>query len=339
MTQSTTYQRYSSTYVHLFGPGDARPTAMQLLEDEGKSEEWKERVVLITGCAATSGIGLETAKTFYRAGAHVYVTSRTEEKAREVVETIQRGEGDGKVSPLTMELDSLSSVRQCAKDFLKQEKQLHVLILNAGVMATPKGTTRDGFETQIGTNHVGHHLLFRLLTEALLSASTPSFLSRVVCVASTGHRLSPASPSDLEWTLSDPYHSWLSYGKSKTANIYLATEIHRRHHDRLLAVAIHPGLITTPLARHLDEEAMKGFPLSDFLNAQQGAAMSFWAGYSQEVEKMGGKYLEEFEESESLPEGSSLPVYKKGRAAWAYDEKAAKDLWEATERAIENVAR
>lgn len=122
-------------------------------------------------------------------------------------------------------------------------------------MATPEGKTKDGFETQFGTNHVAHFYLFQLLKDLLLASSTPEFRSRVVAVSSYAHRSSPIRFDDYNFE-KEPYNPWKSYGQSKTANVYLANEIERRYGAKgLHATSLHPGGIWTGLQDHLDMKA------------------------------------------------------------------------------------
>lgn len=206
------------------------------------------------------------------------------------------------------------------------------LLASSGVMACPEGQTKDGFETQFGTNHVAHFLLFQLLKPALLASSTPAFHSRVVSLSSSGHRYSPVLLTDLNLKARG-YDKWVAYGQSKTANIYLATEIERRYGSRgLHATAVMPGGILTPLARHMDEETLKAMASAPgiekkFKSPEQGAATTVWAAVGKEWEGKGGKYLENCGVAGPKAEGDSSPMVP-GYSPHAYDESAAKKLWE-----------
>src|SRR5262249_22137426 len=145
------------------------------------------------------------------------------------------------------DLASLKSVRSCADGLMKAGKPFDVIIANAGVMATPLGHTEDGFETQFGTNHLGHFVLVNRIA-ALLRAGG----GRLVNLSSAGHRFSKVDVKDpnFERTAYDP---WVAYGRSKTANILFAVAFDARHRGRgIRATAVHPGGIHTELARHLD---------------------------------------------------------------------------------------
>ncbi|DBB06812.1 TPA: hypothetical protein ACH3X3_009474 [Trebouxia sp. C0006] len=198
------------------------------------------------------------------------------------------------------------------------------------VMACPEGHTKEGFETQFGTNHVAHFLLFQLLKPALLASSTPEFNSRLVSVSSSGHEYSRILFDDLNLKKAG-YDMWKAYGQSKTANIYLANEVDRRYGSKgLHANSVMPGVIFTPLARHLDPEMVKAFETPYYQklqkNAQQGAATTVWAAISRECEGKGGKYLEDCGIGKPRQDGKGSAGY----APHVYDEATAKKLWDVS---------
>ena len=199
-----------------------------------------------------------------------------------------------RVHLLELELNSLESVRACANTFLSQSNTLNIFIANAGVMACPEGRTADEFETQLGTNHLSHFLLFNLLKPTLLASSTPSLPSRAIFVSSVGHRM--AEPNFANLNLEGAYHEWAAYGQSKTASVWTANEINRRYGSKgLNAFSVHPGGIMTDLQRHMSAEALGGFDgiKSEFKSPEQGAATTIWAATAKALEGDGGKYLEE----------------------------------------------
>jgi len=310
------------------GAGDYRPTAQHIIQAEALIGQLTHRVILITG--ASAGIGLETARVLYHTGAHLFLPVRDLAKGKKVKAEIEAdsGEGKGSIDLLHIDMESLDSVRQCAVAFLSKSKQLNVLICNAGVMATPEGKTKDGFETQFGVNHVAHFLLFQLLKDALLASSTAAFNSRVVMVSSFGHHFSPILFDDLDLSKRG-YDPFAAYGQSKTANIYMALEIERRYGRRgLHSTALHPGGIPTPLARHMDPAIIQSMVNDEVLRGMkrldQGAATTVLAAVSHEWEGKGGKYLEDV--SVAKPdEECTLP--NTGYAPHAYDTEAAKRLW------------
>lgn len=162
-------------------------------------------------------------------------------------------------------------------------------------MATPKGQTKDGFETQLGTNHIGHFYLFQLLKDTLLASSTPDFPSRVVSVSSIGHRSGPVRFDDYGFE-KEEYDPWISYGQAKTANIYFANEIERRYGSRgLHATSLHPGGIATGLQVHVDPAMSAGWDNENVRNymksPEQGASTSVYAALSDEWKTKGTTHI------------------------------------------------
>ena len=197
-------------------------------------------------------------------------------------------------------------------------------------MGTPEGKTEDGFETQFGTNHVAHFLLFQLLKPSLLSSSTPEFPSRVVSVASFGHRVGPVRFHDYNFE-KEAYDPWLSYGQAKTANIYFANELERRYGSKgLHATSNHPGGISTGLQIHAPgmEEAMKIPEVAAYMKStEQGAATSVYAALSEEWKNKGGRYMSDCQATGPFKGTDPMAVGDDGYATWAYDEAAEKRLW------------
>jgi NAD(P)-dependent dehydrogenase (short-subunit alcohol dehydrogenase family) len=317
--------------MHPEGPGDSRPTALQIVEDEGLIGKLTDKIAFITG--ANQGIGLETARALHATGVTVYLGVRDIIKSQQAVRDIMSSPdptNKARVHLIKLSLDSFDSIRTAAKEFLsKSNHKLSVLILNAGVMATPEGRTVDGFETQFGINHLGHFLLFQLLKPALLAASTPSFQSRVVSVSSYGHRSGEIRFDDFNFE-KVPYNPWAAYGQSKTANIYLANEIERRYGYRgLHALSLHPGGVLSNLQQHIDPETRKAWMNPAAVNytksTAQGAATSVYAAVSKDWEGRGGKYL-----SNCVVQGpvnQPTVMGDDGYAAWAYEEEKAETLW------------
>ncbi|KAI0456566.1 hypothetical protein F5B21DRAFT_141547 [Xylaria acuta] len=323
--------RYRTAHENPKGPGDARPTAQQIIEDEHRQDgSLRDKVVLITGCS--SGLGIETARTLKSTGATLFLTARNLEKARAALGDIL--DESGKVHLLKLDLESLASVRACAEAFLAKSQTLNVLITNAGVRLVPEGRTADGFEVHLGTNHLSHFLLFQLLKPALLRSSTPDFQSRVVAVSSTAHRTAPLNFDDLNFE-KRKYDGVAAYGQSKLANVYMANEIERRYgSEGLHGWSVHPGGIRTGLQRwnlHDTLVVLKNGPIHTYMymqNAEQGAATSVWAAVSRDLEGKGGKYLEECHVSQGLREGSDS--VGPGHAPWVYHEEDAKKLYDAS---------
>src|SRR6187402_2422829 len=241
--------------------------------------------VLVTGVSA--GLGVETARALVAHGAHVVGAARDLAKAEAATAQVRKDAeaNGGSFDLVALDLSDLKSVRACADDLLKKGEPFDVIIANAGVMATPFGHTADGFETQFGTNHLGHFVLVNRLASLLREGG------RLINLSSSGHRFSNVNLEDPNFERT-PYEPFVSYGRSKTANILFAVEFDRRHRQRgVRATAVHPGGIRTELTRHLADgtlEAMvtqinadlaaEGKPPFALKTIPQGAATSLWAG-------------------------------------------------------------
>ncbi|KAL8966463.1 MAG: hypothetical protein Q9183_003363, partial [Haloplaca sp. 2 TL-2023] len=163
-----------------------------------------------------------------------------------------------------MDLNSLESVRAAAKEVLSKTQTLNIVINNAGIMATPSLVkTADGFESQLGTNHLAHFLLFQLLKPALLSSSTSSMNSRIINLSSSGHRAGPVQIGNYNFENGN-YSPWAAYGSSKTANIYMANEIERRYGAKgLHGLSVMPGGIRTGLQEHVPDSVKASWDTDD----------------------------------------------------------------------------
>ena len=206
----------------------------------------KNRVAVVTG--ANTGLGFETASALATHGAAVVLAVRDVEKGKRAAARIADGAPGADVTVQRLDLTSLESVRAAAAELRGRFARIDLLVNNAGVMYTPKGTTRDGFELQFGTNHLGHFALTGLLLDRLL----PVAGSRVVTVSSVGHRIRAAIHfDDLQWERS--YSRIGAYGQSKLANLLFTYELQRRLAGRgtTVAVAAHPGGSLTELDRNL----------------------------------------------------------------------------------------
>ena len=323
--------RYAKAYENCTGPGDTRPTALDIIRDEALVNKLTGKTALVTG--ANTALGLETARALHAAGMTVYVAARSVEKGEVAIKDIQASNpsNDAPLHVLELSLDSFASVRKAASGFLSRSKQLNILVCNAGVMATPEGRTADGFETQFGTNHLGHFLLFALLKDTLLASSTPQFHSRVIAVSSVGHRAGGVLIGDYNFE-STPYEPWRAYGQAKTAHIYMANEIERRYGAAgLHALSLHPGGIQTNLQQHVDPAVAEDWDKDRRIwrSIEQGAATAVYAAISKEWEGKGGRYLADCVEKGPMVPGNPMVVFgDEGYAPWAFDEESAKKLWE-----------
>jgi len=285
-------------------------------------------VALITG--ASSGLGVETARALAAQGARLVLAVRDVAKGEEA---LAAAGVDPSVHDLrTLDLADLASVRTFADGVMADVGRLDLLVANAGVMATPEGITVDSFETQFGTNHLGHFLLVNRLAP-LLVRSAPS---RVVVLASAGHRIADVDLDDphFERTAYDP---WVAYGRSKTANVLFAVELDRRlRHVGVRATAVHPGEIMTSLGRHLTRETLAlmtervGPREMVFKSVEAGAATSVWAGVVADPDAVGGRYCEDCGVAGIVTD----PASTTGAYAYALDPERAKDLWALSERLV-----
>jgi NAD(P)-dependent dehydrogenase (short-subunit alcohol dehydrogenase family) len=201
------------------------------------------RTILITG--ANSGLGLRSAEALAAKGARVLLACRNAERAATALEAVKAKATGPAPEVRTLDLQSLASVRTCAAEVAAELESLDVLMNNAGIMAVPKATTADGFESQLGTNHLGHYALTGLLLPTLLAAPEP----RVVTVSSNAHNLGRMDFSDLFFERRR-YSRWRAYGQSKLANLLFTSELQRQaveHRTALTAVAAHPGYAATNL--------------------------------------------------------------------------------------------
>src|ERR1700746_2605099 len=201
---------------------------------------------LVTGVSA--GIGVETARALAAHGAHVTGAARDLEKAAAATVQVRKdaAANSGGFELVALDLASLKNVRACADELLARGEAFDVVIANAGVMATPFGHTVDGFETQFGTNHLGHFVLVNRIASLIRAGG------RLINLSSAGHRYSNVDLNDPNFERT-PYEPFVSYGRSKTANILFAVAFDERHRDRgVRAAAVHPGGIRTELGRYAE---------------------------------------------------------------------------------------
>jgi NAD(P)-dependent dehydrogenase (short-subunit alcohol dehydrogenase family) len=291
--------------------------------------------VLVTGVSA--GLGVETARVLAAHGATVVGAARDLEKAKAATEPVRAGAANGgSLELVELDLASLRSVRACADALNSAGKPFDVVICNAGVMATPQGKTDDGFETQFGTNHLGHFVLVNRIASLLKPGA------RLVNLSSAGHRFADVDLEDPNFERT-PYSEFVAYGRSKTANVLFAVEFDRRHGAAgVRAAAVHPGVIQTELGRYMTPEVigamMKSITESQPADAPpftwktipQGAATSVWAGFKATQEAIGGKYCEDCH----VAEISADAAVRGGVQPYALDPDRAKALWAKSEQMV-----
>jgi NAD(P)-dependent dehydrogenase (short-subunit alcohol dehydrogenase family) len=297
--------------------------------------------ILVTGVSA--GLGIETARSLAEHGAHVVGAARDLAKAEGATAQVRKdaAANGGRFELIELDLASLNSVRASADALLNTGKFFDVIIANAGVMATPFGHTVDGFETQFGTNHLGHFVFVNRIAPLLRSGG------RLINLSSSGHRYSNVDLDDPGFERT-PYEPFAAYGRSKTANILFAVAFDKRHRDRgVRAAAVHPGGIRTELGRYTDEERLKnlidqinqqlaaeGKPPFQWKTVPQGAATSVWAGVVAAADEIGGQYCENCHVSDVVPDSALITPVSEGVRGYALDPKNAEALWKKSEEMV-----
>ena len=289
--------------------------------------------VLVTGVSA--GLGVETARTLSAHGATVVGTARDLNKAKQALDRA----GAKDIELVAMDLASLASVRAASAKLNATGERFDLVIANAGVMAIPTKTlTEDGFETQFGTNHLGHFVFVNRIA-ALFKPG-----SRLVNLSSAGHRYGDVNLEDPNFERT-PYTDFGAYGRSKTANILFAVEFDRRHKgDNVRATAVHPGGIQTELSRHMtpgslealrarisEDNKKSGLPAFEFKSIPQGAATSVWAGVVAAAEDVGAKYCEDCHVADIVDGDATL---RGGVRPYALNPDRAKALWAKSEEMV-----
>jgi NAD(P)-dependent dehydrogenase (short-subunit alcohol dehydrogenase family) len=220
----------------------AKSTALEVIE----GHDLTGYEIIVTGGA--SGIGVETIRAFAKANARVVLGARDLAKAILVAEEIIKSTGNDKVEVEQLDLASLKSIRAFIERFLSKKRHLNILVNNAGIMACPLSYTEDGFESQFGTNHIGHFVLTNGLIPALKQGAQISGKNaRVISISSIAHSISDVNLEDPNFKTRE-YEPWLSYGNSKTANVLFAVELNKRYaKDGIYSNAVMPGGIMTGL--------------------------------------------------------------------------------------------
>jgi NAD(P)-dependent dehydrogenase (short-subunit alcohol dehydrogenase family) len=294
--------------------------------------------ILVTGVSA--GLGVETARSLVAHGADVIGAARDLAKAESATAQVRQeaAANGGSLELIELDLADLKSVRACAEVLRDSGKFLDVIIANAGVMATPFGHTADGFETQFGTNHLGHFVFVNRIAPLLRTGG------RLINLASSGHRFSNVDLDDPHFERT-PYDPFLAYGRSKTANILFAVAFDRRHSRRgVRAAAVHPGGIQTELGRHMGMDqlqamvaqinrqlAAEGKGPFNFKTIPQGAATSVWAGVVAPADEIGGRYCENCHVSEIVSDDTTISAISEGVRRYALDPDNAEALWKKSE--------
>jgi NAD(P)-dependent dehydrogenase (short-subunit alcohol dehydrogenase family) len=283
------------------------------------------RVAVVTG--ANTGIGYQTATVLARRGANVVLAVRNIDKGEQAAAQITAANPHAKVAPQQLDLTSLASVRAAADAIKAAHPRIDLLVNNAGVMMTPKGSTEDGFELQFGTNHLGHFALTGLLLDRLLAVDG----SRVVTISSLGHRLRGSIDFD-DMRPGPGYDRAAAYGRSKLANLLFTYELQRRlaaNAEPTIAVAAHPGGSRTELGRNAPTWVRIGMTIVGpvlFQSAAMGALPALRAATDPHVR--GGQYYG----PSHLAEQRGYPQLVQSSAA-SHDEQLQRWLWAVSEQA------
>ena len=297
--------------------------------------------ILVTG--ASAGLGVETARSLAAHGAKVVGAARDLKKAKTATAMVQKDAtaNGGSLELIELDLANLKSVRACADGLLKKGEPFDVVIANAGVMATPFGHTADGFETQFGTNHLGHFVLVNRIASLIRAGG------RLINLSSSGHRFSNVDLEDPNFERT-PYEPFVAYGRSKTANILFAVAFDKRHRERgVRAAAVHPGGIQTELARYMEpgrieklleqinqEQAAEGKGPYQWKTIPQGAATSVWAAVVAVADEIGSRYCENCHVGKVVPDHVNISVTSEGVRGYALDPNNAEALWKKSEELV-----
>jgi len=301
----------------------------------------KGKRIFVTGVSA--GLGVETARALAAHGARVVGAARDLGKAEVATARVRdaAAAAGGSFDMVALDLANLKSVRTCADALLARGEPFDVVIANAGVMATPFGHTADGFETQFGTNHLGHFELVNRIAPLIRAGG------RLVNLSSAGHRFANVDLEDPNFERT-PYDPFVAYGRSKTANILFAVAFDQRHRARgIRAAAVHPGGIHTELGRHMDptfaqsmveqidkQLAAEGKPPYQWKTIPQGAATSVWAAVVASPDEVGGRYCENCHVGRVVADTAVISVVSEGVRGYALDPQNAEALWNKSEQMV-----
>jgi NAD(P)-dependent dehydrogenase (short-subunit alcohol dehydrogenase family) len=301
----------------------------------------KGKRILVTGVSA--GLGVETARSLVAHGAKVVGAARDLNKATAATEQVRKdaAANGGSFELVELDLANLKSVRACADALLAIGQPFDVIIANAGVMATPFARTTDGFETQFGTNHLGHFVLVNRIASLIRDEG------RLINLSSAGHRYANVDLDDPNFGRT-PYEPFVAYGRSKTANILFAVAFDKYHRDRgVRAAAVHPGGIQTELGRYAEpgriekivEEinrqlAVQGKGPFQWKSIPQGAATSVWAAVVGSPDEIGGQYCENCHVGHIVPDDVPITAVSEGVRGYALDPHSAEALWKKSEELV-----
>jgi NAD(P)-dependent dehydrogenase (short-subunit alcohol dehydrogenase family) len=315
--------------------------ATSTTEDVLSGVNLRVKRIFVTGVSA--GLGVETARSLAAHGAQVVGAARDLAKAEAATAQVRKEAvaNGGSFELVELDLANLKSVRACADGLLKKGNSFDVVIANAGVMATPFGHTADGFETQFGTNHLGHFVLVNRIASVIRDGG------RLINLSSSGHRFSNVDLADPNFERT-PYEPFVAYGRSKTANILFAVAFDQRHRGHgVRAAAVHPGGIQTELARYMEpgrieklleqinqQQAAEGKGPYQWKTIPQGAATSVWAAVVAAADEIGGRYCENCHVGNVVQDNVTIGVTSEGVRGYALDPSNAAALWKKSEELV-----
>ena len=293
----------------------------------GESSLSSLNCVCSASIAGNVGLGKETVLQLAKHNPKIYLAARTPSKAKDTIASIKEQVPNADITFLELDLTSLASVKKAAETFTASSQRLDILINNAGVMAQPPGLTKDGYELQFGTNHVGHFLFTNLLLPTLQkTAAEPNADVRIINLSSAGHMMPPSGgflPNEVVTNM-ETYNTWKRYGQSKLANILFTRELARRYPE-IKSVAVHPGSVETNLANGFLEAHPWLNMLARYVTriisvqAEQGALNQLWCATSKEAES--GEYYN--------------PVAQKSSGSgYSRDRELAEKLWSWSEEQL-----
>ncbi len=302
------------------------------------NQDLSGRTYIVTG--GNSGIGLVTVSQLAKQGAHVVMACRRPDEAEKEKNTLTIQNPRAKITVMRLDLASLNSVREFAKSFQSKFESLHGLVNNAGVMFTPFGKTEDGFETQFGTNHLGHFLLTELLMPVL--ERTPK--SRVVILSSCYHDKAQGREGYIDFDDLNfekrKYDGWSAYAQSKLANLLHAKQLAKRTADKgVTVVSVHPGWVRTNLVRSWMPVWVQNILLRPVLQMAgmiepwQGTQTSLYALLSPDVEKQSGAFFSQkgFYRTKEATKGG-WPLHSPNPNA--HDDAVAEKLYSVSRRLV-----
>jgi NAD(P)-dependent dehydrogenase (short-subunit alcohol dehydrogenase family) len=332
-TESNGPIQEENTMVEVFGATSTTEEVLSGVHLRGKR-------ILVTG--ASAGLGVETTRSLAAHGAQLVGAARDLAKAEAATTEVRKAAAanGGSFELIELDLANLKSVRAAADRLLAKNEPFDVVIANAGIMATPFSLTMDGFESQFGTNHLGHFVFINRVAPLIRKGG------RLINLSSAGHRFSNVDLNDPNFERT-PYDPFLAYGRSKTANILFAVAFDQRHRNRgVRAAAVHPGVIQTELGRHIDPARIQGMidQMTTQLAAEgktfqwktvpQGAATSVWAGVVAPADEIGGRYCENCHVGQLVPEQIAISGVSEGVRDYALDPNTAEALWKKSEQLV-----